>query len=99
MKRSVFKQMVAEKSDGKLTGPDSLTDWILEGIRDADTVGDFTRHIECTIYELNKAKEAVKDLSPDMPILADQLQDKILAQFAEITDEDLNTYLALSSSP
>ena len=99
MKRSVFKKMVAEKSDGKLTGSDHLTDWIMEGIREAESVDDFRRHLDYTIYELNKAKEAVKDLSPEMPILADKLQDKILNQFTEITDKDLETYLALSTNP
>ena len=98
MKKSVIEKMIADKSDGKLTGVDCLTCWIKDGIKVATSIGDIQDHINYSVRELLSAKAALRELDPDIAVMDDKQHDRIMAQFAEVSEDDLEIYMQLTNS-
>lgn len=90
--------MIAERSDGKLTGVDCLTCWIRDGIKDATSIGDIQDHINYSVRELLSAKAALRELDPDIAVMDDREHERIMEQFKDVPDSDIEMYLKLSAT-
>ena len=97
MRKSIFKNMIAQTQDGKLSTEGQLDDFILDAIKYASDVDDYMSAIDYGIKQLQRAKLPTKDLDGCMALDDDKTVNEVQAEIArlnkELTDDQAIAFL------